>query len=336
MISVLICVRRHFINSAKTVGLLSPPTLTAVFAYLLCKQTIISRESCEKIHKNPLRRNRKGRYQNASFTAEASVAFPVFFFAVIYLIQMFSVLRAELVIAEAGISSAREVAAYSYVAERLADGENAVAETLLEIFDQKIIQDAAMTTVFYVRCDKEILEQARVAQGLGGMWVNTTEAGEKTKTEIYYRVKPADVLTKGNGKYYVMRLVYRNWTGEGGRQAASGDGQEEKNVVYMTEHGRVYHLKRDCSHIKIEVDAVLWDQVGAKRNSSGAKYYACEFCEPVLRTGVQVYITEYGTRYHAFSTCSAIKRNVKECDPEEVKQTYPACSRCGKSEGGDV
>lgn len=336
MISVLMWIRCRLKNPAKTEILFSSPTLKSVFAYLFGKHNSNKKESCEMIHRNPLRRNRKGRYQNASLTAEASVAFPIFFFAVVYLIQMFFVLRAELVIAEAGITSVRETAAYSYVAERLADGENAVAETLLEIFDQKIIQDAAMTTVFYVRCDKEVLEQAHVAQGLGGIWVNTAEAGEKTKAEIYYRVKPVDVLTNGKGKYYVMRLVYRDWTGEGGTKAANGTGENEGSVVYMTEHGSVYHLRRDCSYIKIDVEAVFSSQVGSKRNSSGAKYYACEFCDPVLRAGGQVYITEYGTRYHAFSTCSAIKRNVKECNFEEVKGTYPACSRCGKSEGGGV
>ena len=336
LISVLIWFWRRLRHPGKTAELLPSPTLSVVSSYQFEKQKSNMKESCEVIHKNPLRQSRKGRYQNASLTAEASVAFPVFFFAVVYLIQMFSVLRAELVIAEAGISSARETAAYSYVAERLADGENAVAETLLEIFDQKIVQDVALTTVFYVRCDKEVLEQARVAQGLGGIWVNTSEAGDKTKAEIYYRVKPADVLTKSKGKYYVMRLVYRNWTGEGGTRAADGGGQEGNNIVYMTEHGRVYHLRRDCSYIKIDVEAVLSERVGTKRNSSGAKYYACEFCDPVLYPGKQVYITEYGTRYHAFSTCSAIKRNVKECDLEEAKKTYPACSRCGKSEGGDT
>lgn len=294
------------------------------------------KKSCDKIHNIPLCRRNKSRYQNASLTVEASVAFPVFFFAVIYLLQMFCVLRAELVIAEAGLASVREAAAYSYVAERLAEGENAVAETLLDIFDQKIVRDAAMTTMFHAYCDKEILKQARVAQGYSGIWVDTEADGEITRAEIYYWVKPANVLTEGRGRFYVMRLVYRNWTGEGGAQSDVSDHIEDKTTVYMTEHGTVYHQKQTCSYIKIDVNAVRAEYVGEKRNSSGAKYYACEYCEPVLQKGGQVYITEYGTRYHGFSTCSAIARKVKECDLEEVKDTYPACSRCGSSKGGDI
>ncbi|MBQ8846100.1 MAG: hypothetical protein IJ006_03055, partial [Lachnospiraceae bacterium] len=142
------------------------------------------------------------------------MAFPVFFFAVLYLLQMFTVLRAEVSVAQAGITSAREAAAFSYVAERLAEGENAVAETVLEVFDQKIIRDATLTGVFYTRCDEELLKQAKVAQGLGGIWVNSEETDEKVRTEFFYRVNPANVLTEQKSKYYVMRIVYRNWTGE--------------------------------------------------------------------------------------------------------------------------
>lgn len=336
MISVLMRFRRRFNISAKTVILFPPPTLRTVFAFLTNRLMITLKKSCAKVHKNSLRRKSKSRYQNASLTVEASVAFPVFFFAVLYLIQMFLVLRAEVVIAEAGITAARESAAYSYVAERLADGETAVAETVLTVFDQKIVRDIGMTTMFHACCDAEILKQARVGQGFSGIWVDTEASGETTYAELYYRVRPADVLTKGGGKFYVMRLVYRDWTGEGERHAASEEAEDEKTTVYMTEHGRVYHRKRTCSYIKIDVTPVLSECVKNERNASGAKYYACEFCDPVLRIGTQVFITEYGTRYHAVSTCSAMKRTVKECDFDAVKDTYPPCSRCGKEEGGET
>lgn len=335
MVSVLMRFRRNFIFFAKTAMLFSPPTLSAVFVCLKRNFHLLTKKACGKKHNNPLGRKRKSRYQNASLTVEASVAFPIFFFAVMYLLQMFFVLRAELVIAEAGITTAREVAAYTYVADRLAEGENAVAKTLLEVFDRKIVQDAALTTAFYVQCDKDILKQAGVAQGLGGIWANTDVSGEKTFEEVYYRVEPSGVLTKNAGRYYVMRLVYRNWTGEGEVSGNTGEAADDGTTVYMTEYGSVYHRKRNCSYIKIDSSPVLSEHISGKRNASGAKYYACEFCDPVLRNGMHVFVTEYGTRYHGVSTCSAMKRTVKECDWNEVKNTYPACSRCGKSEGGE-
>lgn len=334
MISVLMLFWQKKNFSLKTAAILSSPSLAVVFTNLWFHFKKILQRTCEKVHKNPLCQKRKSRYHSASLTAEASLAFPVFFFAVLYLVQMFSVLRAELVIAEAGITSAREVAAYSYVAERLADGENAIAGKLLDLFDQKIVRDATMTGVFHFRCDKEILQQAHVAQGYSGIWVSTEESGDKTQAEIYYKVKPQNVLTEEKGRFYVMRLIYRNWTGEGRAKNSEDDAPEEKNTVYMTEHGTVYHLYKNCSYIKIDVTAVLSEHIGGERNLSGAKYYACEFCDPVLKKGTQVFITEYGTRYHASSTCSAIKRNVKECSLEEVQKTYKECSRCRKKKEG--
>jgi len=332
LISVLMKVRQFLFFPVKTAVLLSFPSLMAVFTYLWCKLIVFLKGACGKTHKHPASRRNKGRYQSASLTAEASVAFPVFFFAVLYLLQMFTVLRAELSIAQAGITSAREAAAFAYVAERMAEGENAVADTVLKVFDQKIVRDAALTGVFYSRCDQNLLKQARVAQGLGGIWVNSEEAEGRVLTEIFYRVKPANVLAEQESKYYVMRLAYRKWIGEGGQEKTEEEA-EEKETVYMTEHGRVYHVKRDCSYIKIDVVGVWAEGIDKERNESGAKYYACEFCSPVLVKGTQVFITEYGTRYHARSTCSAIRRNAKECSLAEVKEKYPVCSKCG-AEGG--
>lgn len=266
---------------------------------------------------------------------EASLAFPVFFFAVVYLIQMFFVVRAELTIAEAAVTSARDAAAYAYVAERLADGEGAVAEKVLSLFERKLVRDAAMTSLFYARCDTEVLKQAHVGQGLGGMWVDTEEEGGKVRAEIVYRVKPPNALTEEKARYYKMRIVYRNWTGEGRIKKGEENGGADESgnkVVYMTEHGTVYHERITCSHIKIKTSAVAGSMLEALRNDSGAKYYACEFCSPETTGKDIVYITEYGTRYHKVSSCSAIYRNIKEYRLEEVKDRYPACSRCGTKE----
>ncbi len=291
------------------------------------------KDTCEKTRKNSLCQIHKDRYQNASLTVEASMAFPVFFFAVVYLLQMFSILRAELMIAEAGITSVRDAAAYAYAAERLAEGDAAVADTLLEFFDRKIVRDVAMTSVFYGRCETEILEQGNVAQEPGGMWVTTEEEGDKTRVEIHYRVTRGNSLVKKQNKYYMMRLVYRNWTGEGGDTGGDGSGTAAgAGIVYVTEHGTVYHKKRSCTHIKIEVTAVDGGQVTKERNSAGQAYSACEFCEPGRKTGKNVYITKYGTRYHAVSSCSAIHRNVKECSLEEATEKYRPCSRCAQEQ----
>lgn len=333
MLSVLIDFGFYVKYSGKTTSILTSLSPSVVFQRFRTLIQILIILTCEKIHKKSLHQRSKNRYRNASFTVEASLAFPVFFFAVWYLLQMFCVLRAELAIAGSAVTAVRETAVYAYAAERLAEGENAMAETLLELFDQKVIRDVAMTGVFYTGCDEEALEQAGVAQGLGGIWVDTEFVDDKTRTTVYYRVEPKNGIVKEKSRYYTLRLVYRNWTGEGGAGSSEKD-EEDTETVYMTEHGKVYHTSKNCSYIVRDVVAVYAYEIGTLRNESGAKYYACEFCSPVVNSGTQVYITGYGTRYHRVSSCSAIKRNVKECLLEEVEQTYPACNRCGTKEKG--
>lgn len=299
-----------------------------IFPWNLFKK--IFRRTCEKVHKSLLHQRKKSRYQNASLTVEASVAFPVFFFAVLYLLQMFLVLRAELMIAEAGITSVREIATYSYAAERLAEGENVVADKLLEVFDQKIVKDASLTAVFYAGCDNDVLEDGRVAQGLGGILVSTEEDGDKVRAKIQYKVKPLNVWESEKGRYYTMRLVYRPWTGEGELGGEGGPSEGDEAVVYMTRYGTVYHMDRNCTYIKINASPISVLLVERERNEGGAKYYPCELCMPGrVET---VYITSYGTRYHEYSSCSAIRREVQEVTLETVQESYRACSKCGEKE----
>lgn len=329
MLSVLDSVWYASRNLRNNSGIFPSSSQTAVFKLPLRLIQTMIKETCVRGHTKSLRQKRKSRYQSASLTVEASVAFPVFFFAVMYLIQMFSVLRAEVTIAEAGITAAREIAAYSYAAERLAEGESVQADKLLELFDQKIVRDASMTALFYARCDQEILEEGRVAQGLGGIWVSTEEDGDRVRARIRYRVTPVNVWKPETGRYYTMRIVYRPWTGD---KKAGGTGSPEQTQdtgkVYVTKYGTVYHVDRNCTYIKIDTRMIHTDRLEKERNASGAKYYPCEFCSPF--TNVEVCITDYGTRYHSTSSCSAIFREVMEVSLEKVKSTHRSCSKCGK------
>lgn len=322
--------RRYSFFSKKTADSVFPFSLTAVFVNLWFKYINIIKLTCGKFHKNPLRQKSKNRYRSASLTVEAAFAFPVFFFAVLYLIQMFVILQAELKIADAGIASARDAAAFSYAAERLADGEHAAAEKLFSLFDKNIVRDGAFTALFYGRCDKELLKLAGVAQGLGGIWVDTSKDGESVELDVSYRVKPENALFPRKQGYYQLHLVYRNWTGEGER--AEKEKEDGGETVYLADNATVYHLDKNCTYINIKVSAVQSDVIGEKCNAAGAKYYPCEFCEPVLRRNEAVYVTMYGTRYHALSSCSAVKRSPRECSLKEVENEYRVCRKCEKKQ----
>lgn len=296
----------------------------------MAKHILKIKLSCGSFHNNPSCRENKNRYQSASLTVEAALAFPVFFFCVLYLLQMFLVLQAELAAAEAGLTSARDAAVVSYAAERLKKGESAIPEKILSVFDYKIVRDAAATAVFYERVDRQLFKRAGVAQGIGGLWTDTQMQGKKLQFQIYFSVQPGNALFPKSRGYYCISLMARPWTGEGELKKEQAGQEQAQEKAYLAENATVYHLYADCTYINIKTQAVASKEINSQKNASGAKYYACEFCKPVLGKTDFVYITVFGTRYHALSSCSAIERRPREVSLEEAKENYRLCTKCEK------
>lgn len=97
--------------------------------------------------------------------------------------------------------------------------------------------------------------------------------------------------------------------------------------VYITEESEVYHMNRDCSHLRLTVREVTADKMGDLRNESGSRYRPCGHCHAKLSDNT-LYITPDGDRYHNSITCSGLKRTVRAIRIEEVGNRRP-CSRCG-------
>ena len=102
----------------------------------------------------------------------------------------------------------------------------------------------------------------------------------------------------------------------------------EDEYVFITKDSSVYHMNRNCSHIRLDVRKTTGDVVTSLRNSSGARYKPCESCHSSLSDNV-LYITTDGDRYHNSITCRGLKRTVYAVRLSEVGDRRP-CSRCGR------
>ena len=116
--------------------------------------------------------------------------------------------------------------------------------------------------------------------------------------------------------------------------------EEDKNeeVVYITENGSVYHTHSDCTYIKITLESVAYDTVSSLKNDSGGRYYPCEGCvkstnEEFGELHNTVYITKFGTRFHISTSCSKIKRSIKQIKLSEIGNKKK-CSKCNNRDGG--
>ena len=124
--------------------------------------------------------------------------------------------------------------------------------------------------------------------------------------------------------HYEEKMRMKIWNG-----FYKGDftDREFETVVYITETGLVYHRDFDCTYLEPSVLCVKASEIDNLRNESGGRYYACCLC---LASGKSdVYITNYGTRYHGASTCSRLKRTIYSVPLQEVKGKG-ACSKCGR------
>ncbi len=106
--------------------------------------------------------------------------------------------------------------------------------------------------------------------------------------------------------------------------------EKEDVIVYITPTGRVYHRNKNCTYLNLSVSRLKYGDIARMRNSGGAKYKPCHRCAGGGAPGSDsdVWITNYGDRYHTNRGCSEIKRTVQEVLLSEVGNRAP-CSKCG-------
>ena len=124
--------------------------------------------------------------------------------------------------------------------------------------------------------------------------------------------------------FYKETMRIKAWTG----YEAGGVGEEDDQIVYVTDTGVVYHKNPHCTHLDLSIHAAASSELNSLRNENGGKYHACEKCVHGSSMGGSVYITDQGDRYHNSLTCSGLKRTVYTARISEVPGKR-ACSKCG-------
>ncbi len=249
----------------------------------------------------------------ASFTIEAAVVMPIVLIVCAMMLCFFRVLQTETVIQSALNYAARETAVY---AGELAGTPAEDTEVLLRLKAKgkagKYIKDSG--------CNYSYIEH-----GLNGIsFAKSDCTGDCIALNVTYHFKLPFTFF-GNKRFRVTQssLAYK-WTG---RQAE--DSKENGTWVYITETGAAYHKEDTCSYLKLSVKSVSKAEVKDLRNKSGGKYYPCGVCKAAAQT--TVYITDYGTVYHASPECRGLKRTIYHVRLESISGYHP-CGKCYGSE----
>ncbi len=265
------------------------------------------------------------RKQRASMAVEASAALPFFLFFLLNILSSFEMLRLHGNLTAAMHQTGNRMAFYGY-AYKAATGNEAV---LTEGMDSLILSVGYAKSRVIGILGTDYLEGSCLADGVSGLHFiksSVMERNDIIELVASYRVKPFFSLMGFPDLHMENRYYGRAWTGYDVAVRQS-DMSAEDPVVYIAEHGTVYHLARNCSYLSPSIEAIPSGAVDELRNTGGGKYTDCDRCKRNKYQAV-VYITSQGNKAHGSLQCAGLKRTIYLVLLSEVGGRG-RCSKCG-------
>ncbi len=256
----------------------------------------------------------------AAATVEAVCIFPfvfVFFISIVWMMDIFFIHSR---VGAAVNSAGNDMVAYSYPYYLFLDrdyfGDNDSSSYIAETM--KIGWSEAL-----VRKKVNSLPEASRISGLSLVMSDFTKE-EDIDIVVTYYVKPYISIPGIRGIYLTNHFYSKAYIGYSGKDVST------EKTVYITEHGTVYHTHLGCQALKVSPESVDYSKISNERNESGAKYYSCNDCSFAGFSDV-VYITPYGTRFHARKDCGHLRIEIFEVPISQVSGREQ-CKFCKKKE----
>ena len=243
-----------------------------------------------------------------SFTVEAALIVPVFFMAMIILLNLTDLIRIQSSVTLSLNESAKNLGMYGYTSERVAEHSPV-----------KVWETGAC--IAYAQARLPTLDRVRISL-LRSSYVNHT-VDLQAKVTYQFPVRIAGIKQTS----FFCRARVHAWTGYRESEEGGWDGSEEK-MVYLTERQTVYHTHGDCSHLQISIQCTTRKGIASRRNANGGKYTPCPHCKPDYHDRA-LYFTSYGDRYHCDVQCQSLKRTGRLV-PESAVSGLKECSRCAE------
>jgi hypothetical protein len=245
----------------------------------------------------------------ASLSIEAALVFPLVLFVILFFFSFFRVMQVEQMTQEALALAGAKV---SIEAGAGSDGEDGAGDP------SDAILYATALAYFHHELSQQSCPVKHVLGGsLGFSFAGTSTAGEYLDLRLEYRISlPGGILERMT--IPVRQRVYlKKWTGYHG----DGAGESSGEWVFMAETGTVYHLSRECTHLKLSIHTLPSGQ-------AMSDYSPCKICGKVVNHSTYYYVTQEGDRYHSKLDCSGLKRTVYMIRITEIGGKG-SCSRCG-------
>ena len=256
----------------------------------------------------------------ASMTVEACFLLPTFIFFVLHVFATVEMMRLGSNLMYALWRTGNVLTTY----EALSQAE--MEKTILSDAVMDVGSAIALQTATKHILGEDYLETSPLRYGVTGLNFlvsDLSNAEECVDIVVTYQVRPAITIFP----FPYTRMANRYY----GRAFTGYDVTGKKEMVYVAEHGTVWHKSAECSYIHIPFTAVKAEEIANLRTGDGGKYVLCKNCKRSPK-GNEVYITYSGECYHYTNDCSSLRRHVIAIWKEEIGELSP-CSKCSKEDG---
>jgi len=288
---------------------------------------------------------KKNQKVKGSLTVEAALVVPIFLFFILIFLYFFQISYLHLKINSAMTQVALYCSKQAYLTNELVSdhGIDEVVkekEAIVFLADQINLPKEVSGSYFKILVEEYLhlseIENSIIVGGYSGLDIYQSEYlldGETIDIILSYDCK-LPITFFGIGELsFIQRIQTRGWIGVKGTplfEEVEEIPEEKLELVYITETGKVYHRYENCTHLKLSITNVSFEEVFHLRNSNGGKYKPCKSCVDniELQPTVSIYITTTGDRYHAIVQCSGLKRTITQVNQSNLPSGYYLCKRC--------
>ena len=249
-------------------------------------------------------------------TIEASLVVPLFLFFMLAMSGIFMVLMAEAHVHQSLAAATDYMAEYCYLEHKLLSQKEVIKDNDLVNVDSLIDVVMVKQQLSKYIGDDFYVEKV-ISGGKSGILVQVQSDKHNSKIMIATASYQAKIVLPLLGTYSI------NLSNQIKQKAFVGFTEEEYNnsdyFVYVTPNREAYHMRRDCTHLVLDVSAVSSNRKG--------NYEPCFYCG-IKTSEKTVYIAKHGGVYHNHRGCVGLKRTVRRVKVSSV-EGIGACERCG-------
>lgn len=254
------------------------------------------------------------RKNKGYITIEASLIVPLFLFFMLAMAEIYMILIAESHIHQALAAATDDVAQHCYL-EKILSGQSENENSLVDI--EKLVNTAFVIRQFQEYLGEDIYIDQVISGGKNGIVISVKKDKQNAKIMLIKAMYQAKLNLPLLGTYSITlsNLI---------KQKAFVGFSEEESInsedyyVFVTPNQEAYHLRRDCTHLVLDVRAV--------RSKQTEGYAPCYYCGKTEEDTL-IYIAKNGEVYHRKKDCIGLKRTVRRVKLSKVKG-LGACKRC--------